>query len=437
MGERIIIPHQLLEEVRNDRRLSFGYGFIEDGGFKGRVSGFEPFSILIQDAVFQNVIKKHLTKVPASMLKSLNDEAEFIIPRTISDSSDWNEMALSPAFHEIVAKVATRVFLGKEFSRNDDWIRATQGFTHSWLVGGSALHLWPEPLRVFIHWFLPGCRAARAQVKEARRMLAPVVAKRQATIQAAIAAGHDVPRFDDAIEWMAEETTRKGVARDTAMLVNFQLVITLVAIHTTTDLLQQFVVDLAQNPESFQQIRREVIDQLQAEGMSKESFHKMPLLDSALKETQRLKPIQFLMMRRRAQADIQFSNGLHLKKGARIWADISRMRDPAVYENPDEWDPARFLRLRSEPSKASEAHLVCPSRDHLGFGYGIHACPGRFFAVHEIKVLLCHLLVKYDWKLAPGTDTSFGYLGDTIFANPETKVLIRRREEAEYDFRSV
>lgn len=113
------------------------------------------------------------------------------------------------------------------------------------------------------------------------------------------------------------------------------------------------------------------------------------------------------------------------------------MRDPAVYENPEEWDPARFLRLRSEPSKASEAHLVCPSRDHLGFGYGIHACPGRFFAVHEIKVLLCHLLVKYDWKLAPGTDTSFGYLGDTIFANPETKVLIRRREEAEYDFRSV
>lgn len=210
-----------------------------------------------------------------------------------SDAVDWNEMALSPAFHEIVTKVATRVFLGKEFSRNDDWVRVTQGFTHSWIVGGSALHLWPWALRILVHWVLPGCREARAQIKEARRMIAPFVAKRQATIQAAIAAGHDVPKFDDAIEWMAEETTKKGVAYDTAMLVNFQLVITLVAIHTTTDLLQQFVADLAQNPESFQQIRREVINQLQAGGLTKESFHKMPLLDSAIKETQRLKPIQF------------------------------------------------------------------------------------------------------------------------------------------------
>ncbi|KAI1780226.1 cytochrome P450 [Hypoxylon cercidicola] len=437
IGERVIVPHELLEEVRNERRLHFGHGFVEDGGFDGRVPGFEPFMILTQNEIFPTVIKKYMTKIPPTMSKSICDEAEFIIPRTIGDSIDWHEMALSPVVLEIVTKVAVRVFLGTEFSRNEDWVRVTQGFTHSWAIEASKLHLWPRPLRMLIHWILPGCRAARSQVNEARRMLAPVIAKRQAMTQAAIAAGHDVPRFDDSIEWIAEEAARRGVAYDTAMVVNFQLILTLVAIHTTTDSLQQFLVDLAQNPESFQQIRQEVIGQLQAGGLSKDSFHKMPLLDSAMKETQRLKPIQFLMMRRRAQADIKFSNGLHLKKGTRIWADTCRMRDPAVYENPDEWDAARFLRLRSQPSKASEAHLISLSPDHLGFGYGIHACPGRFFAVHELKVLLCHLLVKYEWTLAPGTDVTPMYLGETCFANPETKVMIRRREEPEYDFSSI
>lgn len=112
------------------------------------------------------------------------------------------------------------------------------------------------------------------------------------------------------------------------------------------------------------------------------------------------------------------------------------MRDPAVYENPDKWDAARFLRLRSQPDRANEGHLVSVSSDHFGFGYGIHACPGRFFAVHELKVIVCHLLVKYEWKLAPGTDVKPLYLGETSFANPGTKLLFRRREEAEYDFGS-
>lgn len=132
-----------------------------------------------------------------------------------------------------------------------------------------------------------------AQAKEARQMLEPVIAERQKMIQAAVSAGHDIPKFDDAIEWLEEEAARRGLACDAAMVVNFQLVLTMVAIHTTSDLLQQFMVDLAQNPESVQQIRQEVIEQLQAGGLSKESLHKMPLLDSAIKETQRLKPIQF------------------------------------------------------------------------------------------------------------------------------------------------
>lgn len=42
---------------------------------------------------------------------------------------------------------------------------------------------------------------------------------------------------------------------------------------------------------------------------------------------------------------------------------------------------------------------VQTSADHLFFGHGNQACPGRFFAVHELKVLLSHILMGYDFKI--------------------------------------
>lgn len=38
--------------------------------------------------------------------------------------------------------------------------------------------------------------------------------------------------------------------------------------------------------------------------------------------------------------------------------------------------------------------------DHLVFGLGAQACPGRFFAVHEAKVVMARLLRFYDFKLS-------------------------------------
>jgi cytochrome P450 len=32
----------------------------------------------------------------------------------------------------------------------------------------------------------------------------------------------------------------------------------------------------------------------------------------------------------------------------------------------------------------------------LGFGFGRHACPGRFFALNEMKVFIAHMLLNYE-----------------------------------------
>jgi cytochrome P450 len=32
----------------------------------------------------------------------------------------------------------------------------------------------------------------------------------------------------------------------------------------------------------------------------------------------------------------------------------------------------------------------------LGFGFGKHACPGRFFALNEVKMFVAHMVLNYD-----------------------------------------
>jgi cytochrome P450 len=106
-----------------------------------------------------------------------------------------------------------------------------------------------------------------------------------------------------------------------------------------------------------------------------------------------------------------------------------RQWDPSVYQNPEQYDGYRFLRMRAEPGKENAASLISTNPDHLGFGYGLHACPGRFFAAHEVKIAMCHILLKYDWRLLQGQQPQVLKVGVSLDADPMMKVEIRRRQE--------
>lgn len=64
------------------------------------------------------------------------------------------------------------------------------------------------------------------------------------------------------------------------------------AIHTTADLLTQVILDLAVHRDLMEPLRREILEALDGEPIEKTALQKMKLLDSVMKETQRLKPMQ-------------------------------------------------------------------------------------------------------------------------------------------------
>jgi cytochrome P450 len=142
-------------------------------------------------------------------------------------------------------------------------------------------------------------------------------------------------------------------------------------------------------------------------------------------------------MRRVAKQKVVLSDGTTIHKGQEVVVDGINMVDPEIYPDPEKYDIYRYYRMRQDPATANKAHLVSTGPDNLTFGHGSQSCPGRFFAANEMKIALCHLLLKYDWELGPGASLESVHLfGEMTGLNQENKLRYRRRKE-EIDLESL
>ncbi|TLS20605.1 uncharacterized protein PpBr36_11118 [Pyricularia pennisetigena] len=122
--------------------------------------------------------------------------------------------------------------------------------------------------------------------------------------------------------------------------------------------------------------------------------------------------------------------------GTRVGTDTSYRVNPEFYKDPFKFDFYRYARWRGT-DKDSIAHLVNTSPQNLGFRHGRHACPGRFFAANELKIILYHLLIKYDFRLVDGFSYATMPLGLLLNVNPTTRFIMRRRKEVELSLDSL
>ncbi|KAI0816091.1 cytochrome P450 monooxygenase [Xylaria sp. FL0064] len=431
-GEVVMLQSEWFEEIRNNPHLSFAGTVPQERICE--VPGFEPLAALGDTGeLVQIIARNQLTKLLNQVTEPLSEEAALAVSLNMGESTDWTEMVLMPPLRDITVRMSSRVFLGEELSRNKDWVHIMSNYTIDAVKGANTLSAYNKNLRPYIGWIFPESRRMRDYYWRAKGLIEPIMKSRENLKRAALAEGQPEPVYNDALEWIVQESKKRNSAYDVA---TFQLIISIVATNTTTDLLHLTLIKLIQHPETLQAVRNEIAQVLKADGWKKTSLYNMKLLDSAIKETQRIDPA-FTAMRRSVEGDTKLSDGTLLKKGARVHIDTHRMQDPTVYENPEEWKGNRFVELRDQPGKEHMAQLVTTSVDHFGFGHGQHACPGRFFAANELKIALAHLLIKYDWKLVPGTPTNIVRTGFIQKPTSATKVLCRRREVMELDIDAI
>jgi cytochrome P450 len=197
------------------------------------------------------------------------------------------------------------------------------------------------------------------------------------------------------------------------------------ALFTTTELFRQLLIEVARHPELVEPLREEVSEQISAHGISVAATSNMVLLDSFMKESQRLSsgPV---VLERVALKDTVLPDGKVIPRGSHIMVDSTDLWDPEVYPNPDEFDGRRFLRKRQEGDKASQ--FVQSSPNYNVFGGGRHICPGRFFASNELKLALAHILFKYEIRLAKGCEPKTLQHGFYAMVDPSVQLEVKRRD---------
>jgi cytochrome P450 len=134
-----------------------------------------------------------------------------------------------------------------------------------------------------------------------------------------------------------------------------------------------------------------------------------------------------------ANADVTLYNGIHIPKGNMICVLQDKHFDPAVYEQPEDFDVWRYVKLAESMGDKNHWLFVTTSPDHIGIGHGVHACPGRFFAANEIKIALTFMLLRYDWRvdgieqrLKEGKSPIL-CIGDNCLLDPKVKIGFERR----------
>ncbi|XEU96046.1 hypothetical protein FSHL1_001331 [Fusarium sambucinum] len=425
----LILPPKFVEGIRNNPDLNFSESITEE--FHAYLPGFETFAPGREDDLSKIVVKKQLTKMLNQITEPLSVETDFAIRNYFGTSTDWTEFDFYDGILDIVARISSRVFLGPELCRNQEWLDITKNYTVDSFIAAFILRLFPKPLRWIIHWFLPQCKRIRGQIADSKKLIESVYRSRRELRQRMREEGGNVPDFNDAIDWFDQEA--KGEPYKEAYC---QLGLSMAAIHTTTDLLTETMVQIMLHPELFVALRDEISKVLGADGWKKTSLYNLKLLDSVLKESQRLRPGGIVSMQRIALRDTRLPDGSFLPKGQRCAVDLNGpggMMSSEHYDNPQTFDPYRFTRMRGQPGLDSKSHLVSTGPSHLGFGHGQHSCPGRFFASNEVKVALCHLLMNYNWKLPEGVVPNTMKSGFSMATDPKLKILIQRRSEPEID----
>jgi cytochrome P450 len=195
-----------------------------------------------------------------------------------------------------------------------------------------------------------------------------------------------------------------------------QLLTVLIAGHdTSTAALSWTLYLLGEHPAMLDQVVGEV-DRAAGQGRLEPAWlDRMPFLEQVIAESLRLYP-PIHLGNRIAREDLSYK-GHFIPAGSRvIYSIYLTQRDPAIWPEPDRFDPGRFEieRKRDRPSYA-----------YLPFGGGPRNCIGMAFAQLEIKVVLSQLLLRF--SIESSGSRVRPRMGATLEPSPGVRLRVRRR----------
>jgi cytochrome P450 len=356
-------------------------------------------------------------------MADLQDEVVKTFNEDFPTCFEWTTVPLVKTVTYNVARVASRMLGGEALSDNPAWVASSIGYATDGFIGAQALKQFPAFSRPLVKYFIPAIARIHGHYRVAESAILPILEQREQSNEKA----------SDLLSWLTGEA--KEAENDKKFIAAILLKISFAAMHTTAAALSQLIFDLCAMPEYIEPLREEICRVADGRtSIGKNDFSKLVLMDSIMKESQRLNPVVLVTFERYLWSDVQASDGTvipaHTTVGVPAYA-ISM--DPSIYPDPEKFDGYRFTKLKAnmseDSSKDSGKHSFASiNHSSMGFGYGKHACPGRFFATNEIKLILSHLLMEYDFKLPEGQSRPQSTVFETQnLPDHHAEVLFRKR----------
>lgn len=130
---------------------------------------------------------------------------------------------------------------------------------------------------------------------------------------------------------------------------------------------------------------------------------------------------------------LTLSDGFHLPVGTRFSMPCAEiLHDPAVTESPHVFDGLRYYEARQKPGESNRHQFATTDSNNLHFGHGKYACPGRFFASNEIKMILATFLLRFNIRFPDGQSRPRNMTAhEYIFPDPDGVILLSERDDVE------
>lgn len=117
-----------------------------------------------------------------------------------------------------------------------------------------------------------------------------------------------------------------------------------------------------------------------------------------------------------------------------MYAPLLNLRGHTAYKL-QVFDPYRFRNLRKPETpdpigykNREQYQYVSVTKENMTFGFGKHACPGRFFAANEIKLIMARILLTYDIRMPDGvTERYINFSRGSVNAIDPTKEIMMRK----------
>ncbi|KAF2190763.1 ent-kaurene oxidase [Zopfia rhizophila CBS 207.26] len=421
--DSIVVTPRFLPELRRlpDSVLSFGQAIAETMEAKYT-------NIPTDEPIVAHTIRADLTPALVRLNPLICSEVDEAMKDEMPPCEDWTPVLIYMTLVRIVAKVSGRVFVGPELCHDKDYLDCGINYTIELIGAQRAVKKLRPAFRPFLAPRLPEIQRLREREKIATNFLRPIVQARRNAMK-----DPDYQKPDDMLQWSLNRSADFGI-ESTEKLAKLQLGIIFAAIHTTSMTTTNILYSLAASPEYTQPLREEIRTAIAESGgiITTRALQQMEKLDSYMKETMRFYPAGYTSFPRKVLKGITLSNGQYIPAGTFIEVPSHAVyQDNDHYPESDNFDGFRFYKLRKRGTvENARNQFVTTNEQSLAFGYGKHACPGRFFAANEIKMILARAILEYDIKNVDGATERYPNLemGRTSVPDPSKMLLFKKVE---------